>query len=160
MAAAVPISLNLLPSVTAYRARVVRDLMTPDPPTATPDTTVAEVFQLLTDGPVDHVPVVDRAGRLLGTVSGRDLLQSMPPPGSDPLQLEAQARFAGRRVGEVMLEALLTVDEEDPPELALALMASERLVALAVVDGTGRPVGVLSIEDVAAALAPDLLAGR
>jgi acetoin utilization protein AcuB len=160
MAAATPRTVTTLPSVTVYRARVVRDLMTPDPPTATPDTTIAEVFRLLTEGPVDHVPVVDRAGRLLGTVSGRDLLQSMPPPGVDPLLLEAQARFATRRVGEVMVEAVLTVDEEDSPELALALMASERRVALAVVDGGGRPVGVLTIEDVAAVLASALLAER
>jgi acetoin utilization protein AcuB len=155
-----PIPLSSLASLTNHRPRVVRDLMTPDPPLATPDTTVAEVFRLVTEGPVDHVPVVDRAGRLLGTVSGRDLLQSMPPPGADPSLLAAQARFATRRVGDVMVEALLTVDEDDSPELALALMASERLVALAVVDGSGRPVGVLSIEDLAAALASRLVPER
>ena len=152
-----PIPLSSLSSLTVARPRVVRDLMTPDPPVATADTTVADVFRLVTEGPVDHVPVVDRAGRLLGTVSGRDLLHSMPPPAVAP---GGQARFFARRVGDVMVEALLSVDEDDPPELALALMASERLLALAVVDGGGRPVGILSIEDVAAALAHRLIGDR
>jgi CBS domain-containing protein len=84
----------------------------------------------------------------------------MPPPAGDAGAPGGQARFFARRVGDVMVEALLTVDEDDPPELALALMASERLLALAVVDGGGRPVGILSIEDVAAALAHRLLADR
>lgn len=155
-----PIPLSALSSLTVPRPRAVRDLMTPDPPVATADATVAEVFRLVTEGPVDHVPVVDRAGRLLGTVSGRDLLHSMPPPAGDAGGSGGQARFFARRVGEVMVEALLTVDEDDPPELALALMASERLLALAVVDGGSRPVGILSIEDVAAALAHRLIGDR
>ena len=37
-----------------------RDLMTPNPMTVTPDATIAEVWDLMRESEVRHVPVVDR----------------------------------------------------------------------------------------------------
>jgi len=145
-----------LPEGAAYRPRCVADLMAPATATATPDTTVAEAFRLLASGGVHHLPVVDRSGRLVGMVSERDLLRWLPAPGEDAAA--AHARAAGRRLADLVTPAALTLAEDDPVDLAADLMAGERLTALPVVDEEGRPVGIVSLVDVASALAAALRA--
>jgi acetoin utilization protein AcuB len=130
-----------------------------DPVCARLDTTVSEAFRMLTEGSVHHLPVVDRNGRLVGMISEHDLLRSMPPPATDPLTLAAFARFARRRVADLMVEAVLTATADDLLEDAAEIMAGERIPALAVVDDDGRPVGVLTLADAAATLASPM-AGR
>ena len=49
-------------------------LMTPDPVTAAPDTTVDEAMQIMDAGYFRHLPVVDQ-GRLVGIISVRDLVK-------------------------------------------------------------------------------------
>jgi len=156
MATSLPHRGSRLPAGAAGPPRRVADVMTRGPAVATLDTTVAQAFRILTEGPLHHLPVVDAQGRLVGMLADRDLLQWMPPPSPEPLLLEAWARLAGRRVGDLMVEAVLTAAEDDPLELAVELMAGERLTALAVVGDDGRPVGVLALEDVADALAAAL----
>ena len=49
-------------------------LMTPDPVTAAPDTTVDEAMQIMDAGYFRHLPVVDQ-GKLVGIISVRDLVK-------------------------------------------------------------------------------------
>lgn len=49
----------------------VKEVMTPDPDTAGPDTTAIDALRLMQDGGYRHLPVVD-GGRVLGLVSRRD----------------------------------------------------------------------------------------
>ena len=52
----------------------VRDLMTSPIPSVPPDASIAQVAQLVLDRNVPGVPVVDSSGRLLGTVTEKDLV--------------------------------------------------------------------------------------
>ena len=144
------------PEEAAYRPRRVADLMARGPPSATADTTVAEAFRLLTSGGLRDLPVVDRTGRLVGVVSERDLLRWLPHPGEEGAPAAAPARAATRRVGDLVAPAPLTLAEEDPIDLAADLMAAERVTSLPVVDEEGRPLGMVSLVDVASALAAAL----
>ena len=49
-----------------------QDVMTPNPATVSPQTSVAEVWDLMRQHAVRHMPIVDR-GVLVGMVSDRDL---------------------------------------------------------------------------------------
>ena len=49
----------------------VKEVMTPDPDTVSPDTTAIDALRLMQDGGYRHLPVVD-GGRVLGLVSRRD----------------------------------------------------------------------------------------
>jgi signal-transduction protein with cAMP-binding, CBS, and nucleotidyltransferase domain len=49
-----------------------RDVMTPNPITVTPEATLAEVWDLMREADIRHVPVV-QAGILVGMVCDRDL---------------------------------------------------------------------------------------
>jgi CBS domain-containing protein len=51
---------------------IARDLMTADPLTVTVETTIAEVWDLMREADVRHVPVV-QGDALVGMVSDRDL---------------------------------------------------------------------------------------
>ena len=54
----------------------VRDIMTVDVHTCTPDTTVAELMKMMTDLRIRHVPVVDATGSLISIVSIGDVVKS------------------------------------------------------------------------------------
>jgi len=54
----------------------VRDIMTVDVHTCTPETTVAELMKMMTELRIRHVPVVDESGQLLSIVSIGDVVKN------------------------------------------------------------------------------------
>ncbi len=56
--------------------RTAADIMSRDVVSVSPDTTLREIANLLVEHGISGVPVVDRAGRVVGIVSEADLLNS------------------------------------------------------------------------------------
>jgi CBS domain-containing protein len=54
----------------------VRDIMTVEVHTCTPDSTVAELMKMMTELRIRHVPVVDTAGSLISIVSIGDVVKN------------------------------------------------------------------------------------
>jgi CBS domain-containing protein len=54
----------------------VRDYMTPDPISVSPDDSVVELAQRFIEGPYRRYPVLD-GGRLVGVISRRDVMRAM-----------------------------------------------------------------------------------
>lgn len=126
----------------------VREWMTTDPVTVTPDTTVDDARRLLQIRGVRHLPVV-RCGRLIGIVSDRDLVAGHPTVRPSGL---AESLGAGRPlVCEVMSSPPWTVGADDPLDAAARQLLSRRISALPVVDGS-RLVGVITTTDCLLAL--------
>jgi CBS domain-containing protein len=84
--------------------RPVRDFMTPDPETLSPEDPIAYALNKMSVGGFRHVPLVDDAGRPVGIVSVKDIVDyivdffpndvlTVPP---DPVQSE---RWRGRDGG-------------------------------------------------------------
>ena len=57
----------------------VRDVMTANPITVTPDVSVMEALEIMKRSKVRRLPVV-QGGKLVGIVTDRDLLQVSPSP--------------------------------------------------------------------------------
>lgn len=100
------------------------------------DETVAQSIDRLREMAADqeasyYLYVVDAGERLVGIASIRQLVVASP----------------GRTVAELMDGDVLHVAAEDDQELAARLMARYDLVALPVVDGEGRLVGVITHDD-------------
>ncbi len=53
----------------------VADVMDADPPTVSPDTTLADLATLMHDNDLSHVPVVDSDGRIVGIVARGDVVR-------------------------------------------------------------------------------------
>ncbi len=121
----------------------VDDLMTIDPVTVSAEATIEEAEELLRRNQVSGLPVTDAAGRLVGVISQTDLLYLV----LSSVQALIRHRASGIRVGEIMSTPAVTIDGELPIIEAARVMTDTRLHRLVAVDGSGRPIGVLSATD-------------
>ena len=62
---------------------VVRDVMTEDPFTIEPDAPLDRASDVMRAKDLRHLPVVDRAGRLIGIIAERDLRRAALAPAVD-----------------------------------------------------------------------------
>jgi len=134
-----------------------QELMTPRPRTVRRDAPLITVLDLMVKDRIEHVPVCDDAGHLLGIVSDRDLKSSLP----DRTRPRSQFEDVVRRVTseEIMTQDPITVLPECPLADAIALMLSCRVGALPVVEH-GVLVGILTQADVLRRYAEDLATRR
>jgi CBS domain-containing protein len=116
----------------------VKDIMTTDVRTCTPDTTVAEAAHLMWDGDCGILPVVDN-GELVGVVTDRDMYIALATQ---------NARASQVKVGAVATKKLVTCAPEDDVKAALAAMKEARVRRLPVVGFGGTVMGILSMNDI------------
>lgn len=121
----------------------VKDIMTTDLKTCTPDTTVAEAAHLMWDGDCGILPVVDE-GALVGVVTDRDMYIALATQNERASQL---------RVGAVATTALTTCAPEDDLRTALSAMKRAHVRRLPVVGFGNAVMGILSMNDVLRAAA-------
>jgi CBS-domain-containing membrane protein len=132
---------------------LIRDVMSSPAVTVTADTPIKDALVLLDEHEITTMPVVDRAGGLVGIVSEADLLRDAAP-------LTATARTPvrvttvtpPRRIGESMTHQVVSVMADDDVEEAVDLLTSTVLKSLPVLLH-GRVVGVISRRDLIHALA-------
>ncbi|MFI1518624.1 CBS domain-containing protein [Kitasatospora cineracea] len=111
-------------------------LMSAPAVTVAPDAPLPEAARLMADADVGCLPVVAADGRLLGVVTDRDLALRRAAPGGDP--------HPG--VAAVMSAPAVTVDADGTVDDAYRLFRRTGVRRLPVVRD-GRPVGVLSVDD-------------
>jgi CBS domain-containing protein len=116
----------------------VKDFMTTDVKTCSPDTTVAEAAHLMWDGDCGILPVVDD-GELVGVVTDRDMYIALATQ---------NARAAQLKVGAVATKKLASCAPEDDVQAALATMRQSRVRRLPVVGFGGAVLGILSMNDI------------
>ncbi|WP_085813605.1 CBS domain-containing protein [Geoanaerobacter pelophilus] len=137
---------------------LVRDRMTPNPITITPDISVTEALRLMGDKKIRRLPVVERNGKLVGIVSDRDLFQASPSPATSLAIWEIHDLLAKLTVDKTMTTEVITVTEETPLEEAARIMVDRRIGGLPVMKGDAL-VGIITESDLFQALL-ELLGGR
>lgn len=128
----------------------LRDVALPHIETVNADSTLVECARKLRHAHVGCVVVAEPAGealRPLGIVTDRDIVLEAVAPGLDASTLTA---------GDVMSRPLATVGQDDDLLDALAKMRERGVRRLVVVDGDGLLAGILSLQDVLAALAQQM----
>ena len=129
-----------------------RDVMTPNPVTATAQASIAEVWDLMRELEIRHVPVVDR-GALVGMVSDRDLARLdiarvLTARGAEALGQELQTPIV-----DIMSSDVISVEPETDLSEVVALLIEHRVGALPVIrPDTRTVVGIISYIDVLRAL--------
>ena len=112
------------------------DIMTPDPVTFRPETSVHEAAQTLAENRISGAPVVSYGGTIVGIVSEYDLI----------------AR-AGSLVRDVMTRDVVSVSETAPLDRVRAVLVARRLMRVPVVNAQGQLVGLISRADLVRELA-------
>ena len=144
--------LNLMPaakqrkirSLLGYNPSTAGGLMNPDFVSVPSDATVGQALARIRAsdlGPqqISIVCVVDRQGKLVGALSLAELLRAR-----DDQKLES--------LTEANLPAVAV--EADLPDVA-RVMADYNLIAMPVLDADGKPVGIVSVDDVLELLLPE-----
>ena len=104
-----------------------------DPVTVHPDTTLAEVMQIMKRENFSGFPVVD-SGRLVGIITGRDL------------RFEKDLK---RQVKDVMTKEVVTCSKHTTPDEAVELLHRHRIEKLPVLDSDGRTlIGMYTVKDI------------
>jgi CBS domain-containing protein len=119
-------------------ATTVNEVMTHDPRTLTPDSTVQEAARLMRDDDVGSIPLVE-GRKCAGTVTDRDIV----------LRVVADARPLDTRVSEIASKQLVTIDPHQSVDQAMRLMAEHQVRRLPVCEEDGRLVGIVAQADIA-----------
>ncbi len=128
---------------------LVREVMTADPITVTPDTSINSALWQLSRLRVTSLPVVGDQERLCGIVSEADLIRdAVADPRAQERPVEVHPMGPQRTVEDVYTRAPVTVRPEDDVATAVDLMSAKGFKSLPVVDDQHRVVGIVSRSDV------------
>jgi acetoin utilization protein AcuB len=119
----------------------IRAYMTPSPHTIAPDATIAKAHEVMRELRVRHLPVI-RDGRLLGTVSQRDLAIMESLPGVDPAEVPVE---------DAMATDVYTASPHAALDEVAAEMAARKLGSAVILDGAN-VIGIFTTTDALAAL--------
>lgn len=114
----------------------VRDVMTRNPETVTPDTPVQEAARLMQSADTGVLPVVE-GNRPVGVITDRDLA----------LRVVAEGR-TDARVRDAMSSRVRTAREDDDLDTVMQIMASEQVRRVPIVDERGELVGIVAQADI------------
>ncbi|HSC91920.1 MAG TPA: CBS domain-containing protein [Gaiellaceae bacterium] len=133
----------------------VKELMTTDVATVTPETSLKEVASILAARGISGIPVVDGDAHVLGVVSEADILlkeQGRTREGGrfawflEPKATAEAAKLAARTAGEAMTSPAVTVGPERPASAAARIMVEREVNRLPVVKDE-RLVGIVTRAD-------------
>ena len=149
----------------------VRQVMTTDVLTFSPDEPVQDAMRRLVEVGVDGAPVVD-GGRVVGMLSSGDLIVQesqlhfptvielfgsvIELPSAKRHFEEDLHKAVGASTRDVMDDEPVVVGPEDTLERAATLMHDDEVSRLPVVDGDGRLVGIVARGDLLKAIVDDL----
>ena len=140
----------------------VKDIMTKDIITVTPDTEVFKAAKILLEKRINGLPVVDDSGKLVGILCQSDLIaqqKSIPIPslftlldGFMPLTIMKRIDKEVEKIAAIMVEQAMTpkpvtVDPDADIEDVARLMVDKNFHTIPVLDG-GKVVGIVGKEDI------------
>lgn len=124
----------------------VRDLMTEDVLTVSPEDDLTKLYDLMDAQHIRHVPVITDDEDLEGIVSDRDLLRGALGE-SDDLPLTVRRQMLEQvKVSEIMNTEPVTAEPDQDLREAGESMMEYKVSCLPVVDG-GRLVGIITESD-------------
>jgi CBS domain-containing protein len=142
--------------------KTVAEVMTPNPIAVNPQTPLQEAIKLLAEKKISNLPVIDDAGKLVGTLSDTDLMWQEAGVDSPPyfmfldsvIYLQNPARHEkevhkalGQTVAEVMSDKPITITPDRSLKQAAHLMNEKKIGCLIVVEDE-RAIGIITRGDI------------
>jgi len=120
----------------------IRDLMSKNPATCSPEDTLDRAARLMWDADVGSLPVLDGDGRCVGIVTDRDVCMAAYTRGLTLRNIPVTA---------VMTPHVFTCGGDDDVTTAERTMREQQIRRIPVVDPDRRVVGMISLSDIAQA---------
>jgi acetoin utilization protein AcuB len=130
----------------------VRDLMTPEPDTVTPEATLREALALMNVADDRQLPVVTEDGRLVGIITNRDIRLALDSPLIDKDSYMRMQMLHEHTVAECMTADPITVTVDTPINKVADLLLTHKIGGLPVLDGDSL-AGIITITDLLRQLA-------
>ncbi|MCB8816838.1 CBS domain-containing protein [Desulfosporosinus shakirovi] len=124
----------------------VRQFMTAQVFTVTPEKTIADTMALMREKKISRMPVVEK-GKLVGLVTDGDLREVSPSPATTLSIFELNYLIAKTPIREVAIKKVVTCHPDTQIEDAALLMRDHKIGGLPVVDG-GKVVGIITGSDI------------
>ena len=135
---------------TSGPMRTVREVMSRDVETISPDSTLADAARKLRDLNVGSLPVKE-GERLIGVLTDRDITVRATAEGKDA---------KGTKVREAMSAEVAWVFEDETAQSAANIMRQRQIRRLPVLDRNDKLVGIITLGDLAVELGNDAFAGE
>lgn len=126
---------------------LVRDWMTRDPLTVTPDTPVMDALKLIKEKRVRRLPVM-QGGKLVGITTRKDLKDAMPSKATTLSVWELNYLLSKLTVEEIMARPVITAREDEYMEDAALRMQEHKIGGMPVLDTQGKLTGIMTTSDV------------
>ncbi len=126
-------------------AQSIREVMTPDPVALPSTSTVSDAARAMRDSDVGPVLVLDQSQNVCGIVTDRDITIRVVAEGLDP---------NSTAVDDICSDNPTTLSPDDSVADAIRVMREQAIRRLPIVEG-GKPVGIVSIGDLAIERDPD-----
>ncbi len=151
--------------------KTIADVMTPNPITVTPETSLQEAIKILAENHISGLPVVDEEGKLVGVISETDLMWQ--ETGVEPapyimlldsvIYLQNPSRHdklihkaLGQTVGEVMTDKPIFIEPDRSLKEAASLMYDRKIRRLPVLEpSSSKVIGILTRGDIIRSMAMD-----
>jgi signal-transduction protein with cAMP-binding, CBS, and nucleotidyltransferase domain len=127
----------------------IKDVMTKSPRTLSADASLTEAARIMRDDAIGGVIVTKDDGSACGFLTDRDIVVRALAEHRDP---------DSTRLSEICSSDMVELQPEQTIDEAVRLMAEHAIRRIPVVDG-GRPVGLVSLGDLAQARDPDSALG-
>lgn len=124
----------------------IRNRMTANPYTVSPDATVAETLELMREKEIRRVPVV-KNGKLVGIITERKLLEVSPSPATSLSIFEINYLLSKTKIDSIMSKDVVTVSPDSLLEEAAVKMREFDIGGLPVLED-GKLVGIITETDV------------
>ena len=120
----------------------VARLMTTDIATCRTHDSLERAAQLMWDRDIGAVPVVDDDGRIVGIVTDRDICMATYTRDAPPRAISVTAAMAQR---------VFSCGPDDDIRVVEKEMSDRQIRRVPVLDQAGRPIGIVSLNDIARA---------
>lgn len=144
-------------------SKTVAEVMTSDPITVTPETSLEDAIKILANKKISGLPVIDAQGDLIGVISETDLTWQATGLDTPPyimfldsvIYLQNPAKHnqevhkaLGQTVGEAMSSHPTTVKENQLVREAARIMHEKKVRRLPVINEQSKLVGIITQGDV------------
>jgi len=126
----------------------VKELMTQNVLAVKKDVSLRKLVKLLDENRITGAPVVDDEGRLIGIVSGKDVIRAIDQLIRVHISIDEVKDIKGKYnwVEGVMTTRVISVSEEDDVRDVFRTMVQRKIHRVPVVRD-GKPVGIISSQD-------------